>query len=259
MFDTHVHTRFSPDSNLKIGELIQKSKDEKLGIIITDHYEFGSGKDCFRFNEKDYFDTLLPLRHERLLTGVEIGLNTLQPENLLAFLQKHSFDYVLGSIHTINDQALDQHFFSTHTKQEAYEKYLKHALFCLQAVPSINSFAHFDFISRYAPYPDPAMEYRQFSDLLDEIFKLLAERETALEINLRYSHPQYFSEYQKFYQRFKELGGKYVTIGSDAHSPGQIGRNLKTGYELAAYCSLSPVYFKERSPQFVHSAQCCAR
>lgn len=259
MFDTHLHTSFSPDSNIDLKDLVIQNRGQGLGVIITDHYEFCFEADSFHFDEKEYFETLLPFRSEKFLTGVEIGLNTVYQEKMLSLVKNNNFDYVLGSIHTINNEHLDRRFFSKYNKKEAYEKYLNHALQCLKDMPFINSFAHFDFISRYAPYPDPAMEYKQYYEILDEIFMFLAEKDIALEINLRHSNPQYFSQYKEIYQRFRELGGKYVTVGSDAHSTSEIGRNLQIGYELANHCSLTPVYFREGYPQFIDSKKCCAR
>ena len=48
------------------------------------------------------------------------------------------------------------------------------------------------------------------------------------------------------YKRFQELGGRYVTLGSDAHYSEHVGRGLESALEIAHQCNLQPVYFKER-------------
>ena len=37
-------------------------------------------------------------------------------------------------------------------------------------------------------------------------------------------------------RRFRELGGKYVTIGSDAHRWGDIGSGIETGLDMLLEC-----------------------
>ena len=50
----------------------------------------------------------------------------------------------------------------------------------------------------------------------------------------------------ELYARYKELGGKYVTIGSDAHNKAQIGRNLDGVKFILEKTSLIPVHFEKR-------------
>ena len=52
-------------------------------------------------------------------------------------------------------------------------------------------------------------------------------------------------------KRYQELGGKYLTIGSDAHLPHSVGNHLDLAYHMAEKANLTPVYFKERKIHFV--------
>ena len=49
---------------------------------------------------------------------------------------------------------------------------------------------------------------------------------------------------------FNELGGKCITVGSDAHDPSAIGANFKTAGEIAQLCNLKVVYFKNRKKEY---------
>lgn len=252
MYDTHLHTTFSPDAVTQTSEVISQSKAEGLGVIITDHFEFTTKPGIYTFDPEQYFEQLTPLRNDKFLIGVEIGLNLFCQEKIFDFVQKHPFDYVLGSIHHVDEvEVYQDSYFQGLSMKEAYTKYLSYVLRCLQTFPFINSLAHFDFISRYAPYPEKMLRYNEFADLLDEILRMLAQREAALEINLKCYEARFLNNYTRVYKRFKELGGRYVTVGSDAHCSADLGKNLKTGYELANYCALKPVYFKERCPEYV--------
>ena len=48
------------------------------------------------------------------------------------------------------------------------------------------------------------------------------------------------------YTRYRELGGRYVTLGSDAHVAEAIGAHFAAAEELAAATRLRIVTFKER-------------
>ena len=51
---------------------------------------------------------------------------------------------------------------------------------------------------------------------------------------------------------FRELGGEILTIGSDAHTPEDIGANVADGAELAKAAGFRYLaYFKERKPNFI--------
>ena len=77
----------------------------------------------------------------------------------------------------------------------------------------------------------------------------LAQRDKALEINTRrLVTPDAREALLPVYHRFRELGGRLVTIGSDAHNAQDIGRGMDIALEMAAVCGLTPVYFKERKP-----------
>lgn len=48
------------------------------------------------------------------------------------------------------------------------------------------------------------------------------------------------------YTRYRELGGRYVTLGSDAHTASAIATNFGAAEELAAMADLAIVTFVER-------------
>ena len=48
------------------------------------------------------------------------------------------------------------------------------------------------------------------------------------------------------YRRYAEFGGKYITLGSDAHSAERIGMNFARARDFAEALHLQPVTFCER-------------
>ena len=53
-------------------------------------------------------------------------------------------------------------------------------------------------------------------------------------------------------KRYRELGGRILTIGSDAHRTGDLGKGIAEGIELAGYCGFTEIaVYKERKPTFI--------
>ena len=75
------------------------------------------------------------------------------------------------------------------------------------------------------------MDLRRFSGIIDEIFRTLIRSGRAL----RSTRPDCAKKIGKllpdreFLQRYRELGGKLVTIGSDAHKAADAGSGLEEG------------------------------
>lgn len=253
MFDTHLHTTFSADAEMKIEEAIQKARQYDLGLVITDHYEFEYPEPGgLFFDPKAYFEAYSRFRSARLLLGIEVGLNLDFFQETKSLLEGHAFDFVLGSIHAVDHIAVWQpKYFEQRSKQEAYERYLIHMYHCLKQFSFIDSLAHFNFIERYAPYEDRAIAYDLFDDIFDEILRLLAERGKALEINTKIFKGNYTEDMLRIYKRFKALGGEFVTVGSDAHVASDVGKDLRLGYEISRICHLRPVYFQDRKPEYI--------
>jgi histidinol-phosphatase (PHP family) len=53
------------------------------------------------------------------------------------------------------------------------------------------------------------------------------------------------------YQRYRELGGRFVTLGSDAHTPEAVGAHFRLSYDFAESLKLTPVSFSQQ--QMVNS------
>lgn len=259
MFDAHLHTEFSGDSKMNIEEALTRADELNIGIIITEHMDFNfPGQDEFIFDVDEYFKKYSKFRSEKVLLGIEIGM----AENCLlenkSLEGKYDFDYVLGSIHLVNNMDICcESFYKNKSKEKAYNEYFDTMLRCLKLYDFIDCLGHIDYISRYAAYKDTEIYYEQFQDKIDNILKIVAETEKALEINTRrFSSTKAVETLLPIYKRFKDLGGKYVTIGSDAHYNTAIGSNFNIAQHIADTYGLKPIYFKQRKKELgtVHSA-----
>ncbi|WP_371372309.1 histidinol phosphate phosphatase [Sporomusa aerivorans] len=252
LFDTHIHTSYSNDSDMPAQTAIAKAAELGLGIIFTEHIDLAYPEpDTVTFDVGQYFKDYTPLKSDKVLLGIEVGMGSGCVEENRQVIARYPFDYVIGSIHAVDNMDIyrESHY-HLRSKREVYIQYFEAMLTCLKAYDFVDSLGHIDYIARYARYKDTEVYYHEFSDWIDEILKFLAQNDKAMEINTRRLTSQAAVDILRpVYQRFYELGGRMVTIGSDAHRPEDIGRRVAAGYDLAADCNLKPVYFKQRKPE----------
>ncbi|WDC85803.1 histidinol phosphate phosphatase [Caloramator sp. mosi_1] len=251
MFDCHIHSTFSTDSNMKIEEALQRAKDFGMGLIVTDHMDINYPiEGSFIFDCNKYFLEYEKYRSSDFLIGIELGLRddcTFKNKDLV---EKYSFDYVIGSIHVVDGVDIFQpSFYENRTKSESYLHYLNFMYKCIKDCDFIDSLGHINYVTRYARYKDSELYYNDFKEIIDEILKVIAHREKAIEINTRRLENKTVAiNMLEILKRFKELGGKYITIGSDAHNIESIGANFDIAIEIANESDLDIVYFKNRQP-----------
>lgn len=253
MFDTHVHTEFSTDSNMKIDEAIAKAVIENTQLILTEHMDLNFPREGeFVFDVNEYFKKYGPYRNENLLLGIEIGMKADALKESEKIVAAHPFDYVIGSIHLVDNYDLYYvDFYKDKEKKEAYEKYFQSMLVCIKNFHFIDSMGHIDYIARYGVYKDKEIYYSEHTEIMDEILKTLIENDKCLELNTRrFGDKAAVENLLEIYKRYSELGGRHITIGSDAHQPGAIGNEQMLAKEFAEKCGLKIVYFKERKIEY---------
>ena len=253
LFDSHMHTCFSTDSKMKMDEAVARAAELNIGIVITEHMDLAYPEPmAFVFDVEKYFKDYHKYRNENVLLGIEIGMRSDCLEENCRLVETYPFDYVIGSVHLVNNIDLyAPQFYLGRSKQEAYKEYFDAMKQCVTCYDGIHSLGHIDYISRYARFVDPEIYYHEFRDCIDNILTILAQKDKALEINTRrLSDKAVVENIMPIYKRFYELGGRLVTIGSDAHQVKDIGRDLQAGKEIAERAKLDVVYFKEGKPRY---------
>ncbi|MDN3955237.1 PHP domain-containing protein [Sporolactobacillus laevolacticus] len=252
-FDTHNHTHFSFDADMDIQDALKEAEKYNLNLVLTEHYDLNEQQEDGRpvdFEIDRYFETYSSFRGERLLLGIELGLDN-RPDYITrnrTIAESHPFDMVIGSVHNLQDYDMysdrTKNFLS---KQDFFSQYLIYAENTIHQNPYIDTFAHIDYPCRYLTYSDNVLRYENFPLLIDNFLFTLIENDICLEINLRLiDQPSFREGLESIVRRYRELGGKYVTIGGDNHSPNTIGIKYPLGLAMAKEYQLTPVYFKNR-------------
>jgi len=253
MFDTHVHTAFSTDSRMTIEQLEEKIESEGIGAIITEHIDLDyPDKDKFIFNPEDYFNSYGNYRSSKLLLGVELGLGDVNHEGNRKIAKNNPFDYVIGSLHTIDGMDLYyEDFYKDTEKHKAYARYLEEMARAVKEGDYFDCLGHIDYICRYARYYDSELYYEDFHNLLDQVMQSVVNTGKVMELNTRrLGDKKVTGNLIKIYKRYYELGGRYATLGSDAHTKEAVGKDFKEGIRILEECKLKPVFFRERRMEY---------
>ena len=254
MIDSHIHTEFSDDSQMKLEHALEQSKKIGIGMTFTEHVDlkFSKGIDNI-FDIDKYFNDYEKYRTSKLLLGIEIGMQVNCLEENRKIIDKYPFDYVIGSIHVLQGEDLYYpEFYDGKTKKETFEQYFSSMVDCVKQYDFIDSLGHIDYISRYAIYNDKEIHYHEFNEYINEVIKTIVHNGKIMEINTRrLGNKEAYDNLINIYKTYNQMGGKYVTIGSDAHREENIGNYFMEATKICELCSLKPVYFKKRKMEYM--------
>lgn len=251
--DYHIHTLYSADSRAALKDQLDAAAAAGLThICITDHVDFDGSSllpaDLVARGEE--LARLAPLYPTLdISVGMELGMADAEASRLAHLHAKDlHLDYIIGSVHMVDGvDAYYPEFFSGRTALQAYGCYigkLAHAI----KVSDFSAMGHYDFCTKYSPYSPRPISYAMFPELFDDIFRTLAETGRTMEINTSAwrDDPSWGLD---ILSRFRELGGEYVTVGSDAHQPQRVGARIKDAVELARAAGIRYIAsFKNMQP-----------
>lgn len=216
-------------------------------LAFTDHADFMPSDPCL--DPGAYFMHLERCRINEwgilLGIGVEVGIQVDHAAPVAAFLQGKNFDFVIASMHRACGADLaDGSFHRGRNMETAWSDFLDDTLASMKACPDFDALGHLDILTRYdatrGTAPSPA-----HAEKLDAVLNWLIEHEKCLELNTsarRYDvgrmHPS-----EEILKRYIELGGRRVTIGSDAHRPGSVGAGVAEVLLLLRDSGIDVVHF----------------
>ena len=255
IFDSHSHTVFSGDSEMEAAAAMKAAASAGLGLVFTEHLDLDyPGETDFTFNPEDYWACYAPLRGSQLQLGVEIGMQASTAERSRAFAERVPFDLVIGSVHMIDGQDIYyKEAYGSQSKEAFFHRYYQQMAENIRRHDFVNVLGHIDYIARYAPYENPEVQYGAFADDIDAVLRAAIETDTILELNTRRLGSRLaVKELVPVYTRYRELGGRQVTLGSDAHTVEAVGSSFRVGIDLAEAVGLTLVTFSDRS-----MVKCC--
>ncbi len=257
--DMHTHSDFSFDGNHSC-EMLCKSaiKKRAMAIAITDHCDIDGNDDYYKLFEKQ-FDCVNKLKEKyknelKIYAGIELGQGIFEKEKSLHILNAFDFDVVIGSIHNYGDT---DYYFIDYKKYDIDELLTKYFYDELELVKwnQTDVLAHLTYPLRYIVEREKIdVDISKYYDIIDMIFTELIKNDKALELNVSglFMDLNDTLPGKTLIKRFHDMGGKYVTVGSDSHYCEKICNGIDVGYKILKECGYKQfTVFENRQPKLI--------
>ncbi len=221
LYDQHIHTFLSSDSSESFENYLNLA--HKLGhthFVTTEHLDLS----CLSLG----YDDLPDLRAQdniiktikkypiHILKGVELGYKRSRLADIKEIVERENFDVVIMSVHESHEaECVSAEFLKDLSSDEAYSAYLDIYHEILNTCDFYDIVGHLDFLLRYIDKVALKNHEKQLSNLLRQII----EQNKCLEFNTRFLYRQNDGTYlQYIFELYFALGGRKISLGSDAHS-----------------------------------------
>ena len=222
MFDQHVHSNFSFDSNEELENYINVSN--KNDIVTTEHLDFANPIINYEDSSINYLkyieeiDSLNKKYSNKFFSGIEIGYTPNSEKRIEDFLKDKNFNLKLLSIHQngIYDyMCVNKKLISL---EALIQEYFEQMIQALESSIEFNVLAHFEYGIRIVDISVTDFDSLA-SKFLNKIIELIVKKEIAFEVNTK-SMYKYKKEnlYSYMIEKYLKKGGKLFTLGSDAHN-----------------------------------------
>lgn len=259
--DIHIHSALSHDGRDE--PMLMAEQAFRLGIkhfALTDHIELEK-LDSWDFrgaiarSESVYREIKERFAGQmEIYYGAELGqplYNLPEAEKVLA---EHNHDFVLGSQHrTKSYPYLNKVPETQEDKTRCLDEYFEEEL-ALAELGCFCSLSHLTFPLRFLCLDGWQPDMSRYSTVIEKILRTIIGKEIALEVNSSgirkgLGVPMPGEEYIELYRR---LGGRMITVGSDAHRISEIGADIPQVTELLKRVGFGEIcVFKKKQPIFI--------
>ncbi|UCE66286.1 MAG: histidinol-phosphatase HisJ family protein [Candidatus Zixiibacteriota bacterium] len=255
--DFHVHPDFSIDAAGSVNEFCEKALELRLGAIcFTTHYDYNPALDknsgywkCKGSKVKltdevvgSYLEEIEIAKNSfrerglNVYSGIEIDYTPGTEKEAERLRSLFKFDYVLGSIHCIeglvfSDMEQAKEYFGNRTLAQIMDDYfnlLRMSAECrfFDALGHLDYFARFG--QKYCGDEINNIDIKRFAP----VFEILRKNGIGIELNTSpYKRGETgFHPSKKILEEAINSGVVISSVGSDCHSPDELGKGIKEGY-----------------------------
>lgn len=265
MYNSHTHTDYSRDCEAPMEAMCLAAIREGVSAIaITDHCNADS---CVTDNS--YMNIVNSARDARSLSGkyakdlcitvgVELSDAHRKPDYAARLIKAIKPDSVVISVHNLMIGNIPENIsrmnFGNMTDAEAYSIIARY--FCeLSETVKVADFdicAHLTLPLRYTNgVYGKKLTLENFGKDIEKILSTLIRRKKALEINTSDISRQLFDFMpgKSIVEQYFKMGGRLVTIGTDAHTPQNIAAGFTEAKTMLREIGFSSyVFYKNRKP-----------
>lgn len=259
--DLHTHSKYSFDGVPALDEICHAAMDRQVRIIAsTDHCDMTDSPEGIRSYWKNEAARLEEFARVKdaykeltLLYGVEIGNPNDNPGMTKEFLSSRSFDFIIGAVHFLpgGEDIYKLSYPDSQSIDAMFRQYFS-SMERLAEMGGFDSLAHLDYPLRVLKGKIAGASIRHYRSLVEPVLEKIVARQIALEINTRgvYDWQGRVGPERWVLERYREMGGKYVTIGSDAHTANWISAGFDEAAALLRQCGFHAyTIYQNREPR----------
>jgi histidinol-phosphatase (PHP family) len=241
LVDCHFHSAHSYDSEVPLIAYCQRAW--QLGfshLCPTEHVDFDPQDFGYGyFDAGTYAQAVATCRQQfagqlNVFKGVEIDYQRCFDAEVRIFLEQHSFDFIIGSVHYADGLYVGTALTEAYEADTAYRRYFN-AVREAAASGLFDVIGHLDLLKRHGVRRWGHFDPRCYTHEIEAVLQAAVETGTGLEINtsgLRQAPGETYPGLETL-RRYRELGGEVLTLGSDAHHLDDLGSNIRDGLALA--------------------------
>jgi len=253
LVDYHVHSTFSCDGKSTINDYCERAIELGMREIgFSEHVDFDPADEGFGFfNYEGYTSAIkaaqLLFKNKLVIRkGVEVDYQSRFEDQIRNWLRGKNFDFVIGSVHYVKGEIINQHLLIERDLREVYSEYF------IEVEKSIKSrlfqvIGHLDLIRKFAVNQPVQSRDADYRERIGMILEQIRDQKMFLEINTKPSALRRGSiemlPSKETVRKYLNCGGKRVSLGSDAHSIEELGSGIKETFKFLVENGLSDVIF----------------
>ncbi len=259
--DQHVHTTFSFDGKMAMEEACDAAVRKGLsGLTFTEHFSvdpldvsygvlrYAAYRKAVRSCQKVYAGRL------SIGCGLEIGEPHLAEHRqaLDDAVRSMELDFIIGSIHNIGSVRMSL-YKKGKGKDAIYAAYFQEVLQMVKTA-DIDVIGHMDLAKRYLFDTMGDYDLASYREVIAAILHEAIRRGIGIEVNTSGWRNSVGVSYPSLavVSLYREMGGNYITIGSDAHDASAIGSDFERAKELLQKVGFdSYTHYEKRVPHDV--------
>jgi len=260
--DYHTHTLCSPDGSAPLTEMAAAALSAGLSeLCVTDHCDLldlhGTPDVSFRWapieeqlsQARPQFQGKLPIK-----MGLELGEAWTDPEFAQTITAHPDLDFVIGSVHNLGpDQGGIDFYFVRYENEAICHQVLDSYFQCMEALCALDCFdvlGHIIYPLRYMNGRDGNhVTLKPYFPRLEGIFRTLLAHDKAIEVNT--CRGTTVEDWREVLSLYRDCGGVFATLGSDAHTPQDVGKGVPQAAGLLKEYGLSLALYEKRQPQLL--------
>ncbi|MBP7694823.1 MAG: histidinol-phosphatase HisJ family protein [Anaerolineales bacterium] len=249
-----MHTEYSPDSRAPMELMCLSAIERRIPEIgFTEHYDLHPDewpRDWFK--PKPWFAELRRCQERYagqlvIRAGVELGEPHLFAEEARALLAAYPFDYALGSLHRVGRLSIFDRAYFNRSAATAYGEYFLE-LEQMTRAGGFDILSHFDVPTRLGAVVYGGYDPRPYEGFIRPVLQNCIVQGIALDVNTAAmrGRAKVLNPGLEILRWYAEMGGRRVTLGSDAHHPEQLGGFLDDALAAIRAAGLTHLTFFEK-------------